>query len=127
MRPEYPSGIVSYYFLFSQNVRVIYVKTCMGDLDISKPHRHFNRETLKSVVCSLTHSGDVNITVTHESNRRAWRLYTTLSTLCAAIIRFRGSRAFLHGQADKGTQRPGCESNLFRFSYCGRQSHRRFW
>ena len=34
---------------------------------------------------------------------------------------------FWHDQADRGTQRPGYGSNLFRFSYCGRQNHRRFW
>ncbi len=43
------------------------------------------------------------------------------------VLPFRDSRAFLHGQADREMQRPGYGSNLFRLSYCGHQSHRRFW
>lgn len=75
----------------------------------------------------LTYRGNANIAETYEANRRAWRSCTTLSCLYSIIIPFRDSHAFLHDQADRGTQRPGYGLDLFRFSYCGRQNHRRFW
>ena len=69
----------------------------------------------------------VNIAATHVANRRAWRSCTTLSVLYSVIIPSHDIRAFLHGPADRGTQRPGYGLNPSHSSYDGFRNHRRFW
>ena len=102
-------------------------KIHMGGFGYFQASYAFLRESFESIISFLTYRGNANIAETYEANRRAWRSCTTLSCLYSIIIPFRDSHAFLHDQADRGTQRPGYGSNLCRFSYCGRQNHRRFW
>ena len=116
-----------YCIIFYQNILGIVIKSIQEISDSSKPHTHFKRESFESIISFLTYRGNANIAETYEANRRAWRSCTTLSCLYSIIIPFRDSRAFLHDQADRGTQRPGYGLDLFRSSYCGRQNHRRFW
>lgn len=106
-------SIVLYYF--HSKCLCSHYEIYMESFGFCNPHTHFMERRFKYIICPIAQSGNTNITATYELKRRAWCSYATLSIICSVIIPFRNSRAFLHVQADKGTQRPEYGSNLCRF------------